>query len=351
MWHLEKPSDKELDTYTSCLLPYIKKRINKQRANVDEKAWCDYLLPNDDADNLIKDILTSEPKKLLKLNNIHINNLLRAQQSQIDARDNNYTYSERQLRHYLKAKRKRKKNDRHVSLVERYERLFMFLIKVFDYGLVKGSIAYQIAQIKNINTCPYCNRSYTFAIGKDKLTSIIRPHFDHWFAHTHYPLLSLSFYNLIPSCSNCNSSVKGTNHYSLKTHIHPYLTTSYEPDFKFIPILKYDKESDSVKWGVMIKRDILSRENRMIIDLALDEIYDCHGELEVKDIMDFALKNNPTYLHDLFLSVCSKLQEEYKPEDVYRMMFGIEAEIDKTHVRPFSKLKRDILYGEGIRID
>lgn len=160
MWHLEKPSDKELDTYISCLLPHIKKRINKQRADANEKTWCDYLLPNDDADNIIKDILTSEPKKLFKLNNIHINNLLRAQQSQIDARDNNYTYSERQLRHYLKAKRKRKKNDRHVSLVERYERLFMFLIKVFDYGIVKGSIAYQIAQIKNINTCPYCNRSY-----------------------------------------------------------------------------------------------------------------------------------------------------------------------------------------------
>ena len=47
MWHLEKPSDKELDTYISCLLPHIKKRINKQRADANEKTWCDYLLPND----------------------------------------------------------------------------------------------------------------------------------------------------------------------------------------------------------------------------------------------------------------------------------------------------------------
>ena len=350
MWHLEKPSGKELEMYTSCVLSHIKKRINQHRSNADEKVWCDYLLPSDEKDGLIKEILVSEPKKLFKLNNFHLNNLLSAQQSQIDTRGWNYTYSERQLRHHLKAKRKRKKNIRDILLIERYERLFLFLLKVFDYNIVKERVAYKITQIKNINTCPYCNRTYTFAVGRDKRTNIVRPHFDHWFAHTHYPLLSLSFYNLIPSCPNCNSSIKGNSHYSLKTHIHPYLTTSYEPNFRFVPILKWDKEEECVKWGVMIKRNMQSRENKMIIDLALDDIYDHHGELEVKDIMDFALKNNPTYLRELFSSVCLNLQEDYKPADIYRMMFGIEEAIDKTHIRPFSKLKRDILDGEGINI-
>lgn len=316
MWHLEKPTDKELETYTSCVLSHVKKRIIQHRSNENEKAWCDYLLPRDEEDSLIKEILVSEPKKLFKLNNIHINNLLKSQQSQLDTRDWNYTYSERQLRHYIKAKHKRKKNDRDASLIERYERLFLFLLNIFDYSIVKKSIGYRITQIKNINTCPYCNRLYTFAICRDNRTNIVRPHFDHWFAHSHYPLLSLSFYNLIPSCSICNSSVKGTSHYSLKTHIHPYLTTSYEPNFKFVPILKWDKKEERVKWGVMIKRNMLSRENKMIIDLALDNIYDHHGELEVKDIMDFALKNNSTYLRDLFSSTCLNLQEDYNPADI-----------------------------------
>ena len=93
MWHLEKPSGKELEMYTSCVLSHIKKRINQHRSNADEKVWCDYLLPSDEKDGLIKEILVSEPKKLFKLNNFHINNLLSAQQSQIDTRGWNYTYS------------------------------------------------------------------------------------------------------------------------------------------------------------------------------------------------------------------------------------------------------------------
>ena len=37
----------------------------------------------------------------------------------------------------------------------------------------------------------------------------MRPQFDHWFPKKKYPLLAISFYNLIPCCTYCNSSVKG----------------------------------------------------------------------------------------------------------------------------------------------
>lgn len=45
---------------------------------------------------------------------------------------------------------------------------------------------------------------------------------------------------------------------------------------------------------------------------------------------------------------CSFDPELITPEYVYRMLFGIEAEMDRTLERPLSKLKRDILKLEGI---
>lgn len=353
MWYIEKPRRELLETYASLLLPSIKKRINEKRLDDKFKALCDYLWPINGKDNIIKEILIAEPKRLFKLNYLHLNNLL----SLFYPRDivtpsySHFRYSEKQLRHYLKAKKKRKRKRRDNFLICRYDDLFNFLFYIFDYNIVKGEIATQIAYMKNINTCPYCNRLYTFTIVKSGGKNIIRPHFDHWFAHSHYPLMSLSFYNLIPSCFICNSSVKGDKHFSLKTHIHPYMSTSADPNFKFRPDLKIDNRTGKVQWGVIMKRDIQSCEDRMIHDFALEEMYDCHGELEVKDIMNFVLKNNPTYLHDLFSSTCLNLREEYTSADVYRMMFGVEGDREKSFYRPLSKLKRDILEAQGIFIE
>lgn len=359
MWHLEKKTLTELTTYADKLIPLIAKRINEHRGKGNEQAWCDYLLPplgNHSYDEkLIREILTAEPSRLFKLNSICLNEMLRRCQSgtpQAGMRD--YYYSERQLRTYLKAKGKRNKGRREQVVVDKYMRLFVFLDKIFDYGFIKGELAYQVATMKRVNTCTYCNRLYTFTIGHDnekgKKVSKVKPQFDHWYAHKQYPLLALSFYNLIPSCSVCNSSVKGSVHYSLKTHIHPYMTQSCEPSFKFLPALIYDSGRKSERWSVILKRDKNIRTDNTINALFLDRIYAEHGELEVKDIMDFAQKNNPTYLKALFSRVCEELEGNYTQVDVYRMMFGVEAETSKTLDRPFSKLKKDVLAGEGIKV-
>ena len=321
MWHLEKPSSQELEQYVGWLMPMIKKRINGKRKAGHYLIWCAYLLPDDKHDKKIYDVLVAEPEELIRLN-----------------------------KQYLKEMSDLKPVGR-----KRYtkKQLKSFLLSVFDYTIVKEERAYKVAGLKKVNTCPYCNRNYTFTIGQDKngkTISKVRPQFDHWFAHTQYPLLGLSFYNLIPSCSVCNSSVKGQTTFSLDKYIHPYTTKDSNPNFKFLPILTYNEDEDCVKWSVLLKRQKNTKEDNTIKALLLDKLYSEHGELEVKDIMDFAIKNNPTYLRSLFGHVCEELNEEYSPTDVYRLLFGVEAELDKTLARPLSKLKRDILEGEGIVI-
>lgn len=354
MWHLDDISAKEMKRYISWLESSIVKNVNKLRGNAEYKDWCDYLVPiladGSSDTRLVEDILSSKPSRLFKLNHRHLNNMLKLMP--VNLYGYHDIYSEKLLRRYLKAKAKKRRTPKQQSLIDRYEKLLTFLYDVFDYGLIKEEVAYNLSLLKGRNTCTYCNRQYTFTVGKvtekGKIVSKVRPQFDHWFAHRQYPLLGLSFYNLIPSCSVCNSSVKGSAHYSLKTHIHPYTNPDSDPDFKFVPTLEYMDTLHASEWSVLLGRKRNGKEDKTITDLSLDEIYEKHGPLEVKDIMDFEIKNNSTYLKTLFDKVCVDLGMKYTREDVFRMMFGVEVDIEKTLDRPLSKLKRDVLEWLGI---
>ena len=350
MWHLDPPAGSELDRYCELLRPKIKKHLSDLLAT--EPLWCG-VLNNDD---LLDEILTAKPARLFKLNTEVLNKLLAAKQCAPNTGHGPFvfTYSERQLRHYIKLARKKFNNltNENKQRVNRYKPLLCFLDKVFNYDDLNSAVAYEVAKMKGRNTCTYCNRQYMFTIGQEDSNGVTRsktrPQFDHWFAHSHYPLLSLSFYNLIPSCPVCNSAAKGTSHYSLKTHIHPYATESSEPDFAFRPELKMDEKEGKLRWNVKLVVKAGSKEERMIKDLMLEELYACHGPLELKDIMDFRMKNNPTYLKTLFEKVCRKYEKERSINDVYRMMFGVERDPSKILDRPLGKFKRDILKREGI---
>ncbi|HNM06725.1 MAG TPA: hypothetical protein PKK05_27645, partial [Leptospiraceae bacterium] len=99
------------------------------------------------------------------------------------------------------------------------------ILNIFNYSNYEWWGAYQLALDLNVKTCPYCNRQYTFTVEKIKgkgTPSGTRPEFDHFYDKDTYPYLSLSFYNLIPSCHICNSNLKGKKQFSINTNVHPY---------------------------------------------------------------------------------------------------------------------------------
>lgn len=99
------------------------------------------------------------------------------------------------------------------------------LLWVFDYGAFSGWAhsgwnAYGLVDEHKLRICPYCHTShlnYHVHGSKD-----MRPPLDHFYPRSRYPYLGTSLYNLIPSCYQCNSSIKGAENPLVKALTHPF---------------------------------------------------------------------------------------------------------------------------------
>lgn len=188
----------------------------------------------------------------------------------------------------------------------------------------------------DIGTCVYCNRNYTLQY--DLQTDHARAQLDHWFPKANFPILALSFYNLIPSCSSCNHIKSDAKDFpwleALNLLSHPYDEEDKE-GFYF----SYNYSSfNSMKVTLKIKEK--SEKTKETIKFnKIEEIYNAHSTLELKDLLDLRYKYSTKYMSTL-LDVFNLPTSE---EEIYRMIFGIEIKEDDYHKRPFSKFKHDLI--------
>ncbi|WP_282065682.1 hypothetical protein [Vibrio rotiferianus] len=120
--------------------------------------------------------------------------------------------------------------------------------------------------------CIYCNRNYTsnfLSKGRAKPTFTL----DHFYQKEKHPIFSLSLYNLIPSCSVCNSTIKGSN--DLEHYENPF-SDLYDFDglatFKIMPDYKVSLVSQDAKCRGYIR------------DFKINEVYSAHTS-EVESFM------------------------------------------------------------------
>lgn len=94
--------------------------------------------------------------------------------------------------------------------------------------------AYLFTYLLDLNVCPYCNSQYIYTYtGKNKNGDAggIRPELDHCFPKSRHPFLAVSIYNLVPSCSQCNGSIKSDKDVSVETVVNLYtedITNKFE---------------------------------------------------------------------------------------------------------------------------
>lgn len=163
------------------------------------------------------------------------------------------------------------------------------------------------------------------------------PQFDHWFPKQDFPMLALSFYNLVPSCATCNT-IKSTDNLNLSNHLHPYIdhniASSYS--FSYLPL-------DITKNQIIFKNNsfLNSKGIDTVKALNLELIYRGHSDKELQDLIDLRYKYSTNYLNILLEKMFPDI--DISKEERYRLIFGIELEKENYHKRIFSKFKNDII--------
>lgn len=234
--------------------------------------------------------------------------------------------------------------------------------KIFDYDWFTRLAAnhtdgpYELTRKIGLNSCPYCNRQYTFTVTVLGGKKVVRPELDHFLPKSENRLLALSFFNLIPSCSVCNSSVKGFINTSYHTHLSPYAINEKHGLMRFTYIPLSYTASIGVSEDVQINLDYsgdptlieLKKKVEGNIKLFyLKELYSNHTDT-VKEIIFKRKQTNDKYL-EMTRKTFKKLN--LSQEDAYRLAFGNYFLENDFHKRPLAKLTKDIAFELGILPD
>lgn len=188
----------------------------------------------------------------------------------------------------------------------------------------------------DIDTCPYCNRSYIYYLSKNKE---IKPEIDHFFPKSKYPFLAMSFYNLVPSCQTCNGfGAKEEKDPLIKGLINPYLLKNSDFSFTFEPVSSriistlLDKNSIKVK--------IIKNIPGHLDVFKLKELYELHSDHVVELIFKSKIKYSDTYRE--YLNRYFENGQKFSDNEIDRMILGNYATEEDIHKRPLAKLYQDI---------
>jgi 5-methylcytosine-specific restriction endonuclease McrA len=195
--------------------------------------------------------------------------------------------------------------------------------------------AYKFVQKIGLHSCPYCNRNYTFTIVNK--SGKMRPQIDHFYPKDTYPFLAMSFFNLIPSCPNCNHTKSNKfdddliSPYNIKKNDFRFTFVPNSIDFIEVEKQKYDFDSFDI--------DIKGNEANIEM-FKLRELYKQH-----KDIVLEILIKKAYYPHS-YISELSSFG--FSQDEIYRYLFCNYNEDKDLHKRPLSKLIKDISIELGI---
>lgn len=186
----------------------------------------------------------------------------------------------------------------------------------------------------DITTCVYCN--------KNPPTSV-----DHYKAKSNYPFLCISFYNMFPSCKDCNQ-FKGDREFTDDFNLYrengetadPYIFDLMDGLLKYVQSRPKDKENFDI--------DIVAKDGH-----SLDQFNDKEGHLKIK------FRYNDKYFHakeelEKIYGVYSEyrgsvqlvMQHTYpklnpSQQRIVDCVMGDSSAVENTHKNSFNKLKFD----------
>lgn len=187
----------------------------------------------------------------------------------------------------------------------------------------------EFAEELQVTVCPYCNRNFVNSTYKRTMCDL-----DHFYDKETYPILAVSFHNLVPVCHACNHA-KASNAISYSPH-----NTKFNTD----DLLSFDFYIGGIDYWVDYKQigieiDCSRELESNVQELKLREVYQIHSDI-VQECIKKAIMFNPDYMTDLFNTYNGLFESE---EELYRIVFGNYMEESSYGKRPLSKLTKDIL--------
>ena len=198
--------------------------------------------------------------------------------------------------------------------------------------------------VEHLRYCPYCNAETVYALEKDGETGRIKSAFDHFFPRSRYPFLSLSLYNLIPSCYRCNSQFKRDEYKQLLSIPHPYID-DLDRLAQFLPmdltgVWASNQRRPDLKIR-LLSRELVHRKQIKNYErlFGMDRVYQALFNAEAVDSLRKAIAFNDSYLKQ----VKSRFAEAGMINvDVKELVFNIPSSHEHIDKCRLSKLNFDL---------
>ncbi len=208
-----------------------------------------------------------------------------------------------------------------------------------------------------VKICPYCNIELAYHQTNSGSEIVRSFELDHFYDKARYPLLSYSFFNLVPSDHTCNVINKGVTEFNDEYHLNPYsrgyidrikfrpigLTTSYEVKTVEIEIL--DAPATNLYKKINGNNQI-NEENGTLGNLNVFKIrskYMNEGHHLASRILSTLHKENRHFKH---LNKYFKALKRFDRNDNYIKWYEKELNLSFKSIdfnnKPYSKFCRDI---------
>lgn len=243
-------------------------------------------------------------------------------------------------KHYPNVFSKRSDNNR----IESTE-LGKQVLDAFNYDNYRKNKLVDLAKKLNVKSCPYCNMHYTLYAeeGAKRSDQLARFQFDHFFSKNKYPMLSMSLYNLIPSCALCN---QGKSDKRLPLSFNPYYPGICK-QFKFeldnpIGLYSGKKISDHIDVNLVATSFNQSEVDELAQTFHLKALYQRHGDM-AQEVFDKAYEY-PYYSNPKNFKWLSDRSADY----IKRLWMGTYPDEKDIEKRPMTKFIQD-LWEQAVR--
>lgn len=214
--------------------------------------------------------------------------------------------------------------------------------------------AYDWVKFLNLKTCPYCNRQFIHFYDRKGDEKQMRPALDHFYPKSKYPFLSISLFNLIPSCHACNSDFKLKEDFFEKNHINPF-EEGYGKDGKFFTDFIANKGKYNIEYLTSVKNKV-----DFLLYVKIDNGIDPAKKEKIKNSnktfrINGLYQNHKDYAHEIIKKThmynntrLKELMESFggqlfdSKEELKQLIMGNYLNPDQQGDRVLAKLTQDI---------